>query len=417
MDNDRIADASPSIEQRIASAILSRIRKHRKENLPRRSAPAGDSVAVTAPKLRLAQFSDFEAVREMKGRWGLIPDPFENWERLWRRNPALERAPTDVPIGWVLEAEGRVVGYLGNIPLLYQYGDRQLLAVTGHGMVVEPIYRTASLALMAPFFRQKFADLYLTTTAIAAVGKIMQIFKAERIPQANYETVLFWVLQPFPFAQAIIDGMDLKPSLLPIARMVASAAVGTDKTLRRRWPKQAAARFSITEIGVSEIGDDFQSLWIAKLKEEPRVLADRSPAVLKWHFETPGEQGTTRVFCCRVAEELRGYMVVRNNSQTENGLRKSIVADALIKDDDPEVIQALFAAAYRHAKDAGSHVLEVLGFPQSIRQVCAQWSPYQRRYPSCPFFFKAAEPVLHRELSNSALWYATPFDGDTTLMP
>jgi hypothetical protein len=97
-------------------------------------------------------------------------------------------------------------------------------------------------------------------------------------------------------------------------------------------------------------------------------------------------------------------------------VQKSLVADILAKHDDPEVLRALLIAAYDDAKRAGSYILELLGFPQNIRRVFLQWNPYLRKYPACPFYYKAADPVLHKALSDGMAWYATPFDGDTTLI-
>jgi hypothetical protein len=407
-----------SIEERVVTAILTRIRRRRLQAPPLHEGLQVCSRAAAAPaRLRNAQFSDFEAVRELKRKWRLTPDPLENWERLWRHNPALQQEHSERPIGWVLEAEGRVVGYLGNISLLYRYGDKPLTAVAGHGFVVESAYRAASLSLMAAFFCQKSADLCLTTTAIEAVGKIAQLFKSERLPQSDYETVLFWVLRSSPFARTLVNKLDLGPSYSRIGRTVVSAAVGVDRILHRRWPKKSSKYFEVREISPSEIGDDFQILWIAKLKEGQRLLADRSSAILKWHFEIPGEQGTTRVLCCHANRELVGYVIIRNESTRADGLRRSIIADALVKQDDPDILRVLFAAAYKHAEHAGSDVLEVLGFPRNIRQVCSEWNAYHRTFPACPFYYKALDPVLHKSLSNEAAWYATPYDGDTTLMP
>ena len=107
--------------------------------------------------------------------------------------------------------------------------------------------------------------------------------------------------------------------------------------------------------------------------------------------------------------------MIRNDPEP-NGLRKSSVADMLAKQDDPEVLRALLIAAYDHANRGGSYILEVLGFPSSVRQVCLQWNPYRRKYPACPFYYKAADPMLHKTLSDGRAWYATPFDGDTTLI-
>jgi len=60
--------------------------------------------------------------------------------------------------------------------------------------------------------------------------------------------------------------------------------------------------------------------------------------------------------------------------------------------------------------------LEVQGFPSNIREVSHPWHPYRRKYPACPYNYKAADPVLHSELNNPAVWYACPYDGDATLV-
>jgi hypothetical protein len=407
-----------SIEKKMTTAILTKIRKHREAlAVPEGEVRTHSSITVPPAKLREAQFSDYRAVTELKRRWGLIPDSFENWERLWRHNPARGQMQSERPIGWVLEAEGKLVGYLGNISLLYRYGDRTLTAVTSSGLVVEPAYRAVSLTLVAAFYRQRSVDLYVATTAIEAVGKIARAFKSDPLPQPDYGTVLFWVLRSYPFAQALMEKLKLRPELSHISGMLASLAVGIDKIARRRWPRLSSTRFAMSEISVDEIGADFQALWTEKLKEGLQLFADRSPAVLRWHFEIPGDRGATRVLCCYHNGELLGYAVIRSDQSQTNGLRRSVIADLIAKRDDSEVFRALLVAAHDHAKCVGSHILEVLGFPESIRRVCSQWNPYSRKYPACPFYYKAADPMLHKTLSNGMAWYATPFDGDTTLMP
>jgi len=137
---------------------------------------------------------------------------------------------------------------------------------------------------------------------------------------------------------------------------------------------------------------------------------------LRWHFEVPGDTGTVRVLCCFGKGRLLGYMVIRDEQPDATGLRKSLIADLLVERDDSEVVEALFVAGYRHAEKAGSHILEVLGFPASLQRVWMRWNPYKRKYPSSPFLFKAPDPLLHRKISEGMTWYATLFDGDFSLI-
>jgi hypothetical protein len=414
---EKAADPLASVEGKVITAILDRIRSRRQKPsaLPN-DAQTHSAVAVGPAKLREAVFSDFEAVHALKQRWGLIPDSFGNWTRLWRDNPALQHCPQPLPIGWVLEADGRVVGYLGNIASVYHFGGRRLLAVTGHALVVEPAHRMLSFTLNAAFYRQPIVDLYLTTTAIESVGRIAKALRCSPLPQMDYE-VLFWVLRSQPFAQEVIAKLQLGPGVSRLAGAIATLAAGTDKVLRRRWPRRRDLSITVRQISVAEIGDDFQTLWQAKLHEAPRLLADRSPDTLRWHCQTPGDKGSTALFCCYSGQELLGYIVVRSDPVQTRGVRRSMVADMIAKNDDPATLNALCVAAYRHGKLIGSHVLEILGFPPSIRSVCSQSDPYLRKYPSCPFYYKAADPSLHQTLAEPSLWYASPFDGDTTLMP
>lgn len=405
-----------SLQEKITAAILTQIRSRRSSSSSPEQVSSQPSNTAAPAELREALFSDFYAVAELKNRWGLAADSIENWERLWRRNPALVQNGVQPPIGWVLEANGAIVGYLGNIPLQCRYGDRTLTAVAAHGFVVDAPYRAVGLSLAAAFFRQKSVDLYLSTSAIEGVGKIAVAFKSAPVPQADYDTVLFWVLQPYPFAQALMKKLNLGPTLSRVGSIVASVAVGTDRILRRRWPKPVSTAYTISEIGPNDIGEDFQALWDDKLKEGSRLLGDRTPAALRWHFEIPGDRGRARVICCRKNEELVGYAVVRSDTDLKNDLRKSVIADLLARQDDRAIVRALLTAAHEYAKQAGSYVLEMQGFPAGIRRVCSEWNPYRRKYPACPYYYKAADPVLHKVLSDGAAWYACPYDGDATLI-
>src|SRR5439155_27105227 len=97
-------------------------------------------------------------------------------------------------------------------------------------------------------------------------------------------------------------------------------------------------------------------------------FADRSPAALRWHFEIPPDGATLRVLCCYKDGKLAGYAVINDRSEV-NELRTSIVAYMWAKQDDPEVLAAVWAAAYDHSKDVGKDILEVSGFPHSVREV------------------------------------------------
>jgi hypothetical protein len=409
---------SPSLEKRVVASILNKIRERRATSPPVEVArPLPTELSLPPAKLRTVTFSDCDAVVDLKRRWGLIPDPCENWNKLWVRNPALKDADPRRPLGWVLEAEGNLVGYVGNISSTYFYGDEVVSAVTAHALVVEAAYRATSVSLNAAFFRQKFTELYLGTTAIEAVDKISRIFKCDRLPQSDYDTVLFWILRPYPFAGVVAKKLNLNGPASYCAGALGTVALAADKMFRRRWPRLSKSNLSVSKINAREIGDEFDALWIAKRSERRRLLAERTADTLRWHFDIPGDRSAIDVLRCHENGELQGYLVVRHEPAPEDGSRRSILCDVLIRRDRREVLEALFTAAYEQAKQAGSHVIEVVGFPPNIRSVLQQWNPYERKFPSCPFHFKTANPDFQHGLLDPSVWYASPYDGDTTLMP
>jgi hypothetical protein len=94
----------------------------------------------------------------------------ENWRRLWQLNPALAVAKSQLSMGWVLETAQGIVGYQGNVPLLYQFGGRTLVAATAAGLVVEPAYRARCIVLLTSFYRQRDVDLFVTTHTTASAA-------------------------------------------------------------------------------------------------------------------------------------------------------------------------------------------------------------------------------------------------------
>jgi hypothetical protein len=408
-----------SFHEKITASIMARMRA-RREPAPEDEQPSyARTTAVPPAELREVRFADFDEVAKLKERNGMAADSIENWDRLWRRNPVLTAGDVTRPMGWVLEASGEVVGYFGNISLHCRYGSRTLNAVSSHGFAVDPPYRAVAVSLAAAYYRQKSVDLFLSTSAIEASGKIAVAFRCSTLPQPDYDTVLFWVLRPYTFSKGLMKKLDVHPLLAPAAGALVALAVGSDKTLRHRAPTQTDAPRSVSEAGLDAIGDDFQELWVAKLKKthgKPRLFADRSPGALRWHFEIPGDRGSVRVLCCHNEGKLDGYAIVRNDIDPENGLRKSMIADMIAREDDEKVIESLWVAAYQYARRAGSDILEVQGFPTHIRATGFKWRPYQRKYPAHPYYFKAIDAKLHAELSHGEAWYACPFDGDATLI-
>jgi hypothetical protein len=409
----------PTIERKISDAVLKRLRALKPVRADGIPANANEERRETASSVsvREAQFSDFERVCALNKSLGQGPDSAQNWRRLWSDNPALIDGRERGPIGWVLEASERIVGFLGSIALRYEFEGTPLRAVTTCRFAVEPGYRAFSHLLVVSFLRQKNVDLFLNTTATVEAGKIMTALKASPLPQPDYGKVLFWVLDPRRFSKVLLKKLGVRAPFVGPGSTIASLTLMADSAVRRRGPREKHSNCPVQEIDIEKIGAEFESLWKDYSRKAPGLFALRTPDVVRWHFDPPGNRRKVRALASYKGNELAGYMIVRHEGPDAEGIRRSLVADLLVKDDDSQILESLFAAALASAKDSGCDVLEVMGFPRRIRQAFLRWKPYSRQYPACPFYYKTRDRALHEKLSMESSWYACPFDGDATLWP
>jgi hypothetical protein len=348
---------------------------------------------------------------------GQGPDSRRNWNRLWRDNPAVTNANGASCIGWTLEASGELVGFLGSIPLLYEFEGRTLNAAATCRLAVRPAYRGFTHLLIASYFRQKNVDLFLNTTATVSVGKIMLALKATPPPATRVRDGLVLGLGCAPFHQgrAPENGSPSEPGSRRGCRCLPGLA--RDIAVRGRTPKSKSGRFTLLEHSIAEIGEDFARFWSDNSAETAPLMAKRTPAIMRWHFEPPMSERRSVVISCYSGTVLRGYAIVLHDATSKDGIKRSAIADLMVKGRDAEIVGQLLSAAHKCARNAGSHSLEVMGFPRGIRQILMRWKPCWRKYPACPFYFKARDRALQERLADENAWYACPFDGDSTIWP
>jgi len=370
------------------------------------------------PVVREAWYSDCEQIGALMRRNGISENELstDEWAALWRDNPA---RPDDqsIPIGWVLEQAGMVVGYLGNIPQRYYYQGRRFLATVARGFAVDVEYRSQSLRLAATFFSQKNVDLLLNTTANASAGSVFQLFKAGKLPQPDYDKVLFWIIDGKGFVGSVLRKRGYSSGLAGLGGALISPALHIEGRLRRRRPIVSAARCEVNVLEPQNLDEEFESFWQSTLAQRPQcLLADRSRRTLRWHFNHRGADARhTRFICARRLGKLVGYLALTRVDSPEIGLRRSRVADLVAEHDDPALVDALLCAAVGQARADGSHILELVGFPARIRARCVAAKAYMRPFPVWQFWYKAISTKLQESLRDEAAWYGSSYDGDASL--
>jgi hypothetical protein len=372
-----------------------------------------------SPVVREALLTDGDEIQKLHEEVGLPSRPGVDWLRLWRDNPAWPLVGDKPSIGWVLETGGEIVGFLGSIPLQYRYGEQTLTAVTAAWYAVRLQYRGYGLGLTAAFFKQDNVDIWLNTTANESSGKIFQAFQALHVPQEGFSTAYFWVLRPHAFLAAALRKVMRREDVARVGGILGSPLLWADTTIRRRKPstgkRPSSTPVDISLLDVRDLDEEFDDLWSRKLNERKRLLALRTSETLRWHFDRPETGERVKVLCCRRDGRLTGYAIIAREHLTEIDLVRTSLVDIFVEHDEPEIVDRLLLVAHEYAAGDGSHVLEVIGFPENIRQRFLQSRPYSRKLPNWTYFYRVLDEDLGRDLVGPDDWYASLFDGDATL--
>ena len=81
---------------------------------------------------------------------------FENW---WTLNPAFT---PDLPRGWILEEDAKIVGFIGNIPVKFNIHGETKIAAASASWYVDPSVRgMSSIRLFKEYLNQSNVTLFL----------------------------------------------------------------------------------------------------------------------------------------------------------------------------------------------------------------------------------------------------------------
>lgn len=339
----------------------------------------------------------------------------DHWKGLWEDNPAIKAHGGKPALGWVLEDEGRIVGFFGNIPQVSYFDGKPLKVSSARAWAVDKAYRAETPRLCEAFFGQENTDLVLISSANEPAGKRCLEFGGAKMPQPEYGQILYWVIDASGFLRAGLKKKGHGGAASWVGGVFGSVVLNAQMRLGGRRP--FAPLGGVTPIRVEEIGDEFDDLWRRKLKEYTgRLLALRDAETLRWYFGLSGNSSETRILCLRRNERLDGYLVLVRDDAPEIGLKRLKIADLFVAGDEPQAVNALLAGAYEYGLARRCHVLEMVGLPENLRQIALSHKPYSRPMPTFPFYFKALRPDLAGPLETAQGWYVTAYDGDTALL-
>lgn len=337
------------------------------------------------------------------------------WAGRGQHNPALKIHDADVPRGWVLEDDGKMVGFFGNLPLAGTYKGRPVRIACASAWGIHPDYRDHTEDMCRAYFEQPNVDLLTVTSAIKPTARRFEQFGGAPVPQPGLADIPYWIVDASGFLRAAFRKKGRGKNMAFIMGVFAS--IPLDFTMRMKGRRPYGSLNHITPVGLDGIDAAFDDLWARKQSElKDSIVAVRDAAALKWCFGLGSTHADTRLIRYDKDGSLRGYVAIVQETVPDIGLKRLKIADVLIENDDPGVAKALFAAAYEYGIAMRCHVVETIGLPPSLRALVEKHKPFSRPMATQPFYCKAVNPSLEGPAADPDGWYITAFDGDTVIL-
>jgi hypothetical protein len=360
--------------------------------------------------LRLATFDDYAGVNDLMQRHGLETKAFEEWKHIWEYNPVLTKRTEPWPIGWALENNSKLVGFLANIPTFYSCSGRRWLVTTASGWVVDEPHRARSIALLARYFLQKDVDLFLNTTARIEAGKVFEAFKAKRMPLSSYEDALFWITAP----RAVVRGFLIKrsiPGAGPLSLPLGLAMMAVLFLRSSKIPQFGAVR------EIASFDARFDVFWNELRQRSTKLVSWRDAETLNWHFKYALAGKRARILILEANDTLVAYAVLYRQDSPGLGLKRYRLADfqCLDNSETEHAFGALLGHSLGLCRQEGVHMVEAIGFSPEKRAAFESFAPLRRKMDCWPFYFKSRQPEVETALSTASVWDPCIYDGDGSL--
>lgn len=321
-------------------------------------------------------------------------------------NPA--RADVEAPSGWVAtDAADRPVAFVGNLIQRFWQGDARLHGATGFSIIVPHAARGRSRHLIQAVMRQPHVFATYTFNANPKAARLYPRQGLVAWPPRTHGLKLSWIVDPLECLQ----GRLLRSLVHRAPRLTNPRREHfLNRRLQRRGP--TGARPVADTLGVEALddlsdGSDYGVFW-ERLRAEGRLVADRSPEILRWRLADPDCTDPPVLLAFRREGRITGYamaLLAKGNPIEPAALE---IIDLASLQDEPLAIPALMEALTQTARRCGAAKVRLQVVAEDMLRRLGPWASRARReggWGHCHAAFRPGAP-------SSLTWQPTPFDGD-----
>ncbi|WP_333611365.1 N-acetyltransferase [Brevundimonas bullata] len=352
------------------------------------------------------QLTDVPEVNRLHQQVGWHARSLEGWRWL-AANPA--RPSPQAPLGWVIaDEEGRAAAFVGNFIQRFWLMDRPVLGASGFSIIVPPAQRGAAPRLIRTLMRQADGDFRYTLNANPKAARLYPRMGLSPCPERGHDVKLAWIIDPVTcgWGRLLRNAVERSPGL--------AGRLG-ERLMPRNAEQIGAQPLQALPLppGIHWISDlsDTSSLaafW-SELRGQGRLVADRSPATLRWRMADPELTVAPLLLGCEQDGCLVGYAqaVLSKGSPIEAPALE--VVDLIALDRAPHAASALIKAMLRLAPRLGVARVRLQVVNGALLDALGPLARSARREGGWGHCHAHFDPVLEDAGRD---WRPTPYDGD-----
>jgi hypothetical protein len=355
--------------------------------------------------LRTVEEKDLDRLPEFLSE-GFPNDPPELWkarfDMWWKANPFMD---SSIPPGWILEKDrSRIFGFIGNIPVKYQINGKIGNAVASSSWYVRPeVQGIWSIKLFYAFLKQANVDMFLNTTPVENVEKIIEKlgFSPLKLPFNQTE---YWYLIDYDKIFNLFTNRFLKSRkiLYPFIK-ITSFKLKVFSQIKRRYKNNLGDKSATSNYECSlctHCDDSFTELWEKNRKENATTLY-RDARTLNWLYFADAVKEKRFVIKCTQKPDDRvvGYMVFDRDYHHDVEVKILKLKDAYIPRINEQIISSFIAFSLNLAKELNASALRLWAADQTMEKILKKKMKTKRKL-IIPYYYKL-DKILDLEIKQN----------------
>ncbi len=229
-----------------------------------------------------------------------------------------------------------------------------------------------------------------------------------RVPVGQWDASAFWITGYPGFFKGFL-AMKNVHWVRPLSYPLAAVAFLKDRL--------TAPRSGDVEVKACQGFDDrFDDFWERMKSNNPEVLlADRSRAVLEWHFKYAALKNQLWIATVADGARLAAYAVFDRSDNPNFGLKRVRLVDFQARDGATALLSPILSWALEKCRDEGIHMLEDVGQWLDHGDLIDTLAPHRRKLSTWTYVYRASSPTLAKSLRERRAWSPTLFDASASL--